>query len=279
MVPWFLAILFAAFLTVPPGRVLAGPSAPLTCQQAIGTSALRFAKRVHLAELHCAGAFVSGGTCNFVERAASIAGATQKLDVRLHAKCAAPLALEPLGFPGTCPDDDGPPFTVDDLFDCIEGTHFDRVTAMASFEFPNPAALDGDEANCQRQIGAGGARYIKQRLKFRQRCLIGQLRGSISPAVDCRAQLPPEGPGTGDVKTDKAINDASAKLAGQLINGCTGIALEDVGFPGNCPDFDGPPFTLADLHLCIVPSHAAAVDEMAGFEYPLIPTPTPTATP
>src|SRR5207253_1804345 len=72
--------------------------AELTCQQAIGTASLRFTKRVHLSELKCENADASGRTCDTATRDQTIADATQKLSVRLAARCA-DVQLEHLGFP------------------------------------------------------------------------------------------------------------------------------------------------------------------------------------
>jgi hypothetical protein len=241
----------------------------IVCQQTIGTSALRFAKRVHLAELHCEDAEASGGTCDQTERDASIADAALKLATHLGNKCGDPIQLETLGFPGLCADANGSPFTSDELDACLETSHEGRIVGAVAIEYPpHPGVLSKSASDCQRKIGNAGLRFIKQKLKYRQRCRNGQLRATIGPGVDCAAEIPPAGPGTGDADTDARIASALAKLTQQLANACEGLALEDVGFPGECVDPDGPPFSLADLEQCIATTHEGIVDELFAYEYP-----------
>jgi hypothetical protein len=242
--------------------------AELTCQETIGTASLRFAKRVHLAELHCENATASGRTCDTAGRDAVIGDAAHKLGDRLATRCA-DVQLEQLGFPGTCTDANGAPFTEPELAVCMRDSHQSGVVTAVGVEYPpRPAALDGDPLQCQRKIGNAAARFLKQKLKYRQRCRDGQLRGSVGASVNCRNEIPPGGPGTGDAITDERIAGAMAKLDDQVGNACQGVTLEDLGFPGSCADADGPPFSVADLQRCLEDTHEQIADAMFAVEYP-----------
>jgi hypothetical protein len=46
-----------------------------------------------------------------------------------------------------------------------------------------------------------------------------------------------------------------------------GVTLENLGFPGLCPDPGGAPFTVGDLHTCIRDEDSSRADEMRDIEY------------
>jgi hypothetical protein len=240
----------------------------LICQQSIGKESLRLVKTLDKASRRCHDAEVEGKPCDAARLDAEVAAALQKLERRLGARCGA-IVLEHLGFPGLCGDPGGPPFTAADLAACVGVSHRARVAAALATAYPDrPGPLDPAEARCQRAIGGGGGHLVAKRLRARQSCLNDQLSGRIGPAVDCRAEPAPAGPGSGNTRTDRRLTTAESRLARLLARGCAGVALEALGFPGACADPGDPPFTLEDLHACVVERQAAAADAMLAIEYP-----------
>jgi len=257
-------------------------SAELKCQQAIGKEGTRYAKKRHRALRTCEDAQVTGQTCDTGKRDQQITMAEGRLAQQLAGRCTG-VVLENLGFPGTCPDPSGPPFTAQDLTACIRDTHAARVDMAIATEYPTlPGGPTSAEEQCQKRIGIAGERFIASKMKHRSKCLNDQLKGKLGPSVNCRAQVPPNGSGTGDSRTDSRIQKAITKLRSQIASKCSGIVLENLGFPGMCSDPDGPPFSTANLQDCIEDGHEQKADEMVNIEYPggvvTTPTPTPTAT-
>lgn len=276
-----------------PSVAAAATSQELACQSAIGKESTRFVKLVHQAYRRCEDAHAATTTCDQSQRTDLLAKGAGRLFDKLTRRCGAPLALGDLGFPGACSDPSGPPFTATDLVSCIDGSHRPRVIAAVGTDYPgSPTPLSGEELSCQRAIGTATERFLVSALKARQRCLDHQLGGKISPGVACRAALPPSGPGTGDVKTDRRLAKMTTKLEAQLTNACGTVALEHLGFPGACGDANGAPFTAADLVSCAREVYRLGTFDMIEFEYPggsgpaLTPTgttsaatPSPTTTP
>ncbi len=276
-----VAILLGVGLPTSARTARALTNTELKCQQTIGKEGAKYAKRREKALRGCAYAQARGDACDTAKRDKQIASAEAKLGQRLEQKCG-DVALENLGFPGACSDGNGPPFAAQDLVACIRDSHLARVDMAVATEYPaTHGTLDGAEINCQKTIGVEGERFIAAKLKYRAKCLDDQLKGKLDAAVNCRAQVPPNGAGTGDPKTDSRITKAVTKLRTKIDRKCSGVSLEDLGFPNMCDDPDGPPFSASNLEDCIEDTHEQKADEMVGFEYPgaAPATPTPVVTP
>ncbi len=255
----------------------------IKCQQTIGKEAARYAKLRHKALRACADARATGRPCDGARRDRQIAGAEARLAQKLGTRCGAPITLERLGFPGVCPDPGGPPFSADDLLACVRDSHAARVDDAIATEYPtSPGALGAEAQSCQKRIGVAGEKFIAAKLKYRQRCRELQLRSKLAPSVNCRAEVPPNGPGTGNAGTDARLGKAIVKVRDQIGAKCSSVALEELGFPGSCPDPDGAPFSAANLQDCIESVDELDADEMLDLQYPPAPsgaTPTATRTP
>ena len=239
----------------------------LLCQQSIGKEALRFVQHVQKAERRCADADAIGQTCDEAKRDADVAAALEKLVQRLAGRCDG-IALEQLGFPASCDDADGSPFTTADLAACIDSSHRALIAGALAVAYPGaPATLAGDDARCQRAIGVAATRLVEKRLRARQSCSNDQLSGRIALSVDCRADPAPQGPGTGHAKTDRRLLTAAAHADVVIARGCAGVALEDLGFPGLCADPGGAPFTVGDLQGCVRDDASQRADELLDIEY------------
>ena len=93
----------------------------------------------------------------------------------------------------------------------------------------------------------------------------------MAATVACDADPPPAGPGTGHRPTDRRLSGADERLATQLARRCEDVTLADLGYPGACPDPDGPPFMLTDLAACLLDGHRAIADALFASEYPYAP--------
>ncbi|MEO6025591.1 MAG: hypothetical protein ABIR79_01820 [Candidatus Binatia bacterium] len=269
--------LVAALLLFPPSaRALSG--AELKCQSEIGKASSRFAKTIHQAHRRCEDERVKQGSCTQDRRAARVMRAAERLVKELTNRCES-VALGNLGFPGACPDAAGPPFTTSDLLSCLDGSHRPRLIAALGTAYPGDAVLVATRLRCQAQIGVASERLVLAVAKTRQRCLDRQLAGKTSSAVQCRAAVPPFGPGTGDATTDRRLGKAGAKLESIVARGCGGVVLEELGFPGACADPDGAPFTASDLTACVGGLYRQVAHDLIEFEYPGGPGPIPTSSP
>ena len=92
-----------------------------------------------------------------------------------------------------------------------------------------------------------------------------QAKGKIPPEVDCRAPVPPT---TGDDPTDEAIAAAAARLSARLAKRCGATDLAGLGFPGDCTDPDGDPFTDENLAACLLAALDLKVDAVLAASQP-----------
>ncbi len=251
--------------------------AEILCQKAIGHEAAQYTRGVHLEIVQCNNDLVHARSCNTTSRDAAIARALNGLTRSLASKCSG-VALEHLGFPGSCPDPDGGAFSAYNLASCIADTARSQIDMAVMVEYPELQRLTDGGAHCQSTIGGEGRRFMSRKQRARNRCLDRQLRHPSS--VDCRAEVPP---GTGDASTDQEILQAANRLADKLVRACRDTTLESLGFPGSCVDPDGGTFSLENLKACILVTHEAKVDALLSITYPVVgaatPTPTSTATP
>ena len=81
--------------------------------------------------------------------------------------------------------------------------------------------------------------------------------------VDCHSTP------TGDVKTDDKLVKAEEKLTSGIEKACDGVVLEALGFPGQCTDANGAPFTLADLQQCMLDTHRAQSMDLFNLQAPI----------
>jgi len=180
--------------------------------------------------------------------------AESDLSQTLAAKCTG-VVLENLGFPGFCADADGPPFTVLDHELCILEKSNKTMNTLLQTEYgAATSTLTASELSCQADVASKPAAMFLREFRDRTACLLRQFSGTISSAVDCRAEETRDSPNTGDAQTDsEVVSDHSVVLAG-LSSSCSGIQLDHLGFPNLCPS---PPavFSLQQLVTCMFFTH------------------------
>jgi len=148
---------------------------------------------------------------------------------------------------------------------------FQIVAATASLaEVIPPPLLTNAEVKCQRNTLTGTIDYVRRVFGARQACFDAVTREQLPPTTDCRAPLDV---GTGYDPTDDAIGAAEAALAVAIQLTCQNIHLENLGFPGLCPDPFGPPYDSFDHEQCMLDRSNALIDDLLAIEHPPFPGP------
>lgn len=253
------------------------------CLERVAQESRNFAAGAHEAIVACNNDLVSDRSCHQTQRDRKIGILAESLSKTLRTHCHdGDLAV--LGFPGSCPAADGA-FSVEDLITCLLASHRMRIDAAVAIEYPTLDARTGNDERCQRVIGRQGQIFIERKLRARTRCLELQAKGKLAtaPTIQCLAEVPSlGGPGSGHARTDKLIEQAIASLRDHVRRRCREVDLAILGFPGSCAvgTVRGNGFGIDALAQCLVTSHEAAADAIAGGSLPSGgPQPTVTTTP
>jgi hypothetical protein len=244
------------------------------CIETIAKEGAKYVK-AHLKEISkCADKNLKEtGSCDFAKRDEKLDKSESKLRAALDKKCGSQssfpnpdLTLQLLGYPGKCIDETGPPFTNDDLEECIYVTHRDIADALYDLEYGDngeDAVLDfetqtgnADTAKllqgCQKEIAKNAQKFVATILKEVSKCRNGLQSGSLSGFVpeDC-ADNPVE---TGPMEK---IEKSESKLRDKLTDKCSdaNLSLMDV-----CDTGGGPTTTGGPMRDCIVDTHRDASD-------------------
>ena len=130
--------------------------------------------------------------------------------------------------------------------------------------------LDEAEIKCQRTILTATVDFIEKTNGARQNCFFDEInRKFLRKEVDCRASLADGG--TNDDTTDTNLRRAEADLTRLILKSCTGIALENLGYPGFCEDSTGGEFEAFDAVDCILDRSREINDFNLSFEHPPFP--------
>jgi hypothetical protein len=138
--------------------------------------------------------------------------------------------------------------------------------ALADVE-PVPFLSDG-ELKCQKTTLTATVDYLGRVFAARQSCFDKVTREILPPTVNCRAAVDV---GTGDDATDDAITAAAAALAVAIQTTCLNVQLENLGFPGLCPDPFGPPYDSFDHEECMIARSDSIIDKLLEIEHPPFP--------
>ncbi|MFN2425332.1 MAG: hypothetical protein ABR587_02665 [Candidatus Binatia bacterium] len=106
----------------------------------------------------------------------------------------------------------------------------------SGIEFPD---LTDAEFACQRATLNATVEYFYNFIGARQDCFSNEIFGRVAPnTLDCLAPITAEGPSTtGDQEADRRLRVSEARITASILNQCTGVALQNLGFPGFCEDF------------------------------------------
>ncbi len=157
-----------------------------------------------------------------------------------------------LDYPGACVDSTGAPFDTGDVEQCIKTSADAAITDLLTKEFPPLDRFYRDaRGTCLRGVGNRAFAMIRDDIRARHACLLRQEKLLFKDPVDCRADIPPYGPGTGDDKTDVRIRNAYVNLLSGVPVVCATVDVDPLGYGTNCPDNTGGPFSVFDLKECL----------------------------
>lgn len=227
------------------------------CRQELATQTRRYLERILFARIRCQNRIITG---NLPPGTACIDGeGDEKLQKRLRragdrlsntgAKCSG-VNLTLLGFPGTCEDAE-PPFDTADFIECAL-TQTQEITARL-LEYYYPPLSDfyrGSKATCLKGSPLDAATSFRRTVRSRERCLLDQYVNLVPNDVDCRAQIQPYGPGTGDARVDRTVSRAYISLLGAIPVACRDQPMDEFNYQSMCPDETGGLFTIFDLKQC-----------------------------
>jgi hypothetical protein len=98
--------------------------------------------------------------------------------------------------------------------------------------------LTEQEFACQRASLNATVDYFYNFIGARLDCYTKEINGLYDPEeLNCLAPITAAGPDTtGDEDTDRRLRVNEAQLTSHILNACTGVALENIGYPGFCDD-------------------------------------------
>jgi len=105
----------------------------------------------------------------------------------------------------------------------------------SGIEFPD---LTPAEFECQRVTLNATVEYFYNFIGARLDCYSKEINELVPPnTLDCLAPVTGAGPATtGDDATDRRLRVSEAAMTAAILNHCTGVALDHLGFPGFCED-------------------------------------------
>ncbi|MFP6626263.1 MAG: hypothetical protein VCA74_04285, partial [Deltaproteobacteria bacterium] len=203
----------------------------------------------------------------------------KRVDRIVGSKCVGADLLS-LRYPGPCDYEPGTGiFNRFRLGQCVTSLVGDKVKELIGGQFPTPSKLldindvAGDGRGCVADVAKHAAKMVKRELRRRQLCLYKQDEGA-SPGVvdwDCRADIVPYGPGTGDRRTDRGIANAYKRTMFKVLDACYASDVAAIGYDA-CTDFGQDGFDAYDLRECIFSSHRAVVGDLLMVSFSDLPT-------
>jgi hypothetical protein len=261
------AVLFA-------GTALSGvtPVPPLTlpqlkCERAIVSSASEYVRRALNAREDCFNRVTRGklppttdcsaATTGDASTDNAVAAAQSVVAASIQNDCLG-VDLTTLGFPGLCPDATGTPFDSLDLEQCVIAKSDTTIDYLLGYEHPPFPGQDLAlvELNCQETIaGKAASMFYKEVERRALDCEQKRLEAKLAATVNCRAEVDPLLPGTGDNGIDQSIVFAHDDVLRGIASSCEHADLVALGFPHQCPNPDGSFFSVAAVTDCMYVSH------------------------
>lgn len=246
------------------------------CREQMANASLRYLERVLIARMRCEDRIIDGRIPPSTNCRTGVGDAiltkalSDALDKLTNSGAACQgVDMFDLSLPGKCPDTTGGSFTTLDLQKCILlYTNIINTELLDYYYPPFTDFIRGLEGKCMKGSAKDAARSLFRVIRARQRCLIDQEVGLVADTVDCRAEIQPYGPGTGDADVDRAIGRAYVKLLGAIPVACVNIQVDDLDYQSSCIDPTGGAFTIYDLKTCFFHlDNDAALDQL-GIVFP-----------
>jgi cysteine-rich repeat protein len=178
-----------------------------------------------------------------------------------------------LGFPGVCRDETGLPFDTRDLEACIISNGGAIASALLDNNFPEIDGLvRGKDAVCLQGAAARASAQTNRDFRARAKCLLRQEKRRLdADAVDCRADIPPYGPGTEDTSTDTHITNAYVHILSGVPSVCAAADIVGLGYPKMCANPTGEDFNLFDMKQCLLDVNRVGVQDLLDIPFPREP--------
>lgn len=127
--------------------------------------------------------------------------------------------------------------------------------------------LSKAELTCQKFTYNATVDFLGANIDARQDCFLREInREFIREDVQCNASLADGG--TDDEKTDDRLRAAEAAMTRKILTHCVNVDLQNLGFPGFCPDPDGGVFEAFDHNVCLQDVSRALVEFIIDVEHP-----------
>jgi len=200
-----------------------------------------------------------------------LASARTNLSGSIRKKCRDDVDYGRLGFPGLCEDFSGPPYTEVDHVQCMldrSNETLDELLAIRHPPFPT-VSLIGEDISCQAELsGKSGSMFFKEVTRRTFDCEQKRFEAQVPASVNCRAEIDPLAPNTGDAKIDEVIVDAHDDVLRGIGNFCGRANLSRLGFPNLCPNADTSPFSVSALTECLYKTHHYPLVEFVDGMFP-----------
>lgn len=145
--------------------------------------------------------------------------------------------LAVLGYPGFCPDPNGPPYDTFDHNKCLLDRSKKLGTLLLDVEHPPyPGDLTRPQQGCEDLVGRHSSNMTSQEFDTRGRCLLHQAIREIPlpPEIDCRREVDVQDPQVGRGITDNTVVEAHNFILRGIPNACPAINIETLGYPHRC---------------------------------------------
>jgi hypothetical protein len=244
-------------------------TAELQCQRATAASASAYLRRAFVARqacfekatssdtpptLNCRAPVDDGTGDESTDNAISAAEALLAMDIQTECL---DVELTRLGFPGQCEDTFGPPYDTFDHEQCLidkANAVIDKLLDIEHPAWPGPN-LPNEDLNCQATIASGSSSMFFKEVRRRTvECEQRRLEGKIPADTNCRAEIDPLAPDTGNKQVDTDIVEAHTDVLRGIADNCPRANLSRLGFPHKCTNATGL-FSVAALTECMYITH------------------------
>lgn len=270
---------FAVICALPAQHAGALEKRELDCRAALESGARRWFSHTLRSRQRCFDDIVRGKTapstdCTSAAAPADLARRLEKASARLAATLASDCAEVEwalLGFPGPCPaTTEG--FDAATMQSCLEGLGGDFVEALLASEYPPELEFTrGRAGSCMRGVGRRALAMLGHDVRARFGCQLGKERGTILEAVDCRAGMVPDGPGSGDGAIDREILRSYLAWLRGVPKACARADLDALGYGDACTDSSGGRFDVLDLRRCVFDANRAGAARLMSIVFPTDP--------
>jgi hypothetical protein len=115
--------------------------------------------------------------------------------------------------------------------------------------------LTQNERSCSDDVARKSSKMWLNEVDARTTCILNNETDPFADQIECRDELHPLDPDTGDAGVDSDILAAHNNVLRGIANSCSGTSLDVIGFPGECYWPDGSAFSVSSLVSCMYNTH------------------------